>query len=65
MMLPAYGISAIIEHNSCVLKNNRVCYKNELPQRVPHDRRLLIIQLYCNLLFRTIVLLRSRGTFLP
>ena len=65
MMLPAYGISAIMEHNSCVLKNNRVCYENELPQRVPYDCGLLIIQFYCNLLFRTIVLLRSCGTFLP
>lgn len=34
-------------------------------QRVPHDHRLLIIQFYYYLLFRTIVLLRSCGTFLP
>lgn len=65
MMFSAYGISAVMEHNSSVLKNNRVCYENEFPQKMPHDCRLLIIQFYYYLLFRTIVLLRSCGTFLP
>ena len=31
-MLPAYGISAIIEHNSCVLKNNSLLQKWTSPE---------------------------------
>lgn len=42
----AYGIGAIMKHNSCALKNNRVCYEIEFPQRAPHDCRLLIIEFY-------------------
>lgn len=39
--------------------------KLSFPRRVSHDHRLLIIRFYYYLLFRTIVLLRSCGTFLP